>query len=319
MSYTFTEHTGDGRTVTFPFRFAGRDKGYLRATDIVVEQKIGELYEVMQGWALTGTNQITFTVAPVEGIKFRIRRVVAKEYPYAEFDRGVILDMKSLNDSFIHLLEITQELLDGFFPEGYFVKQHINMGGFQIQNLGDGTQPDHAVNKGQLDAVDEKHTEWNERQDVTINGIIASLTSDVAQRTIPWYYTAKGGEHQLLPPYVFRDCMVFINGVFQHQLTGAYTVANNVVTLAEPLLAGDEVYLLIGSRPASPEVGTLTQWQKDVNEGDISIDIGTNFSYIRVYLDGLYQPPSVYSINKHVIRFNEALPACTVSAEFVQA
>nr|DAP74206.1 MAG TPA: tail fiber protein [Caudoviricetes sp.] len=313
MSYTFTEHTAVAGQVTYTFRFAGRDKGYLRASDIIVEKFENSTWVSMEGWQLTNTNQITFAQAPTAGLKFRIRRVVEKDYPYAEFDRGVALDMKSLNGSFIHILEITQEILDGFYPEGYFVKQDVNWGGHKITNLGDGTNPKDAVNKGQLDALDKKHTDWNSQQDLEIAGIKAGLVSNVAHRTLPWYYTAKGGEIEIHPPYEFQDCIIFINGVFQHELAGAFAIRQNTIELAEPLSAGDELYALIGSRFTPPVESDTYSQHHQVEEGTVKLDIRTSFKALDVYLDGLYQGNTSYTTEGSVITFSEPLPACMVS------
>ena len=315
MSYTFTEHTAVAGQVTYTFRFAGRDKGYLRASDIIVEKFENNTWVEIEGWQLTNTNQITFAQAPTAGLKFRIRRVVEKDYPYAEFDRGVALDMKSLNGSFVHILEITQEILDGFYPEGYFVKQDVNWGGHKITNLGDGTNPKDAVNKGQLDAVDKKHTDWNTQQDLEIAGIKKGLTSGVAHRTIPWYMVASGGEQIIRPPYTFDDAMVFINGVFQHELAGAVSVGHDAIALAEPLQAGDELYVLIGSRLTPPTTDDTILFTQQVSKGTQSLDLVTKFKRIDLYLDGLYQPNDTYSKNGSTVTFSEPLPECVVSAK----
>lgn len=319
MSYTFTEHTAAGGQVTYPFSFAGRDKGYLKASDIIVEVLQDKVWTKVTEWKLSGTNQITFDVAPAGGTKFRIRRVVGKEYPYAEFDRGVTLDMKSLNGSFIHILEITQELLDGFYPEGYFIKQNVSWGGNKIINLGDGTEPGDAVNKGQLDAIDKKHTDWNNQQDLAIAGIKAGLTSGVAHRTVPWFTRALGGEQVIRPPYIFDDALVYLNGVLQHELAKAVTVANSTITFAEPLVRGTEIYVLIGSRTAASEPNIITEYNKDLTEGTTKVDLGTSFRHIDVYLDGLFQPMSAYQIKGRTITFSEGVPACRLTVKIITA
>lgn len=320
MSYTFTEHTANGTQVTYPFSFAGRDKGYLRASDVIVQSLQGNTWEeITSGWQLTGTHQITFDVAPVAGLKFRIRRVVQKDNPYAEFDRGVTLDMKSLNGSFIHILEITQELLDGFYPDGYFIKQNVSWGGHKITDLADGTNPQDAVNRGQLDAVDKKHTEWNSKQDIELAGLKAGMTSGVAHRTVPWYTIARGGEVSIKPPYEFQDALVFLDGILQHQIIGAYSISNNTITFAEPLAPGTEVYVLIGSRVATYEPNIQLELNFDLVEGQQSVKVGTPFKYIEVYLDGLLQPKIAYQVDKDIVAFLEGVPDCRMTAKIITA
>lgn len=319
MSYSYTEHTGNGTQVTYPFTFSGRDKGYIKASDVYVEFLInGAWVNQSSGWSLSGTNQITFTTAPANGQKMRIRRIVDKEQPYAEFGRNVALDMNSLNNSFIHLLEISQELLDGFWPEGYFVKQNLNMGGFRITNLGNGVDAGDAVNKGQLDAVDNKHTAWNQQQDQDIESIKASLTTGVANRTIPWYATSTAGQTAFTPPFSFEGALVYINGVFQEQLRGAFTIANNTITFSEGLRAGDVVYALLGSTAAAPVPGYPLEFKVDLAEGQTVITIATPFTRIdEVYLDGLFQPKSAYTITGNTMTFTEPVPACTMIAHLI--
>lgn len=319
MSYTFTEHTANGSQTTFPFSFAGRDKGYLKAADIIVEVKGEDGWSTVSGWTLTGTNQITFNVPPAEGTRLRIRRVVEKEEPYAEFDRGVTLDMKSLNNSFIHLLEISQEILDGFYPEGYFVKQDVSWGGHKITDLADGTEPNDAMNKGQLDAIDKKHTDWNSKQDIEIAGLKAGMTSGIAHRTIPWYMIAQGGEQVIRPPYVFQDALVFLDGVLQHELVGAVSIHNSTITFAEPLVAGTEVYILIGSRIAASEPNLQLELNFDLVEGQQVVKIGSAFKYIEVYLDGLLQPKLAYQVDGDIVTFSEGVPACRMTAKIITA
>lgn len=314
MSYSYTEATGNGTQVTFPFTFAGRDKGYIKASDVYVEMLIsGEWVNQTTGWSLSGTNQITFTTAPTNGQEIRIRRVVDKDQPYAEFSRNVALDMNSLNNSFIHLLEISQELLDGFWPAGYFVKQNLNMGGFRIVNLGDGVDAGDAVNKGQLDAVDTEQTEWNERQDQDIASIKAGLTSGVANRTVPWFTVATEGQTVFTPPFVFEGALVYLRGIFQEELNGAYTITGNTIVFSEGLHAGDTVYALLGSTAAAPVPGFPLEYTAALTEGQTVVTIATSFSRIDdVYLDGLHQPKTAYTVVGNTLTFTEAVPASTL-------
>lgn len=234
MSFTFTEHTANGTQVTFPFSFAGRDKGYIKASDILVEQFTSTGWVTVTNWSLSGTNQVTFLSAPAAGVKLRIRRVVDKDQPYAEFSRGVALDMSSLNNSFIHILEVTQELLDGFYPEGYFIKQDINLGGNKLTNVGDGVNPMDGVNKLQLDAVDKKHTDWNNKQDTQIAALIAGAATGLARAAItPIDVTEGTVTVDLGVDGIFYE--ITLDGLMQP--SSAYTRLGSVITFLEPLPA----------------------------------------------------------------------------------
>ncbi len=74
-----------------------------------------------------------------------------------------------------------------------------------------------------------------------ISGISATITN----RSIPWDYTAKGGETNLNPGRQFNTAQVMINGITQTP-GKAYDVLNNRIVLAEALEEGDEVFALIG-------------------------------------------------------------------------
>ncbi len=315
MGYTFTEHTANGTQVTYPFRFAGRDKGYLRASDVRVDTLQGDTWtKVTSGWQLTGTNQITFDVAPAEGLKIRIRREVPKENPYAEFDRGVTLDMKSLNGSFIHNLEATQELLDGFYPEGYYVKQNVSWGGNKITDLASGTIPNDAVNKGQLDSVDKKHTEWNKTQDEQLYGILHSFISNVSHRSAPWSYSAAGGEDKVKPPFFFKSALVWRDGVYQDEQAGAFEIRDNTIFLAKPLLRkGERVSVILGSRIAAPDKDNVLQLEFPVVAGSTEINLGMKVSAVSVFLNGLLQSLGTYElVGDNKLVFGAPLPDCTV-------
>ncbi|MGL6086417.1 MAG: phage tail fiber protein [Enterobacterales bacterium] len=315
MSFTFTEHRTDGVQTTFPFRFAGKDKGYLRASDVVVYLKVNGVWVETSNWSLSGTNQITFPSAPAASadINLRIRRIVPKVDPYAEFARGVTLDIRSMNYSFIQNLQAVQEIMDGFFPDGFFYKENLNMGFNKIVNLAPGSEPYDAVNYTQLYTVDQKHTLWNQQQDMQIEGLKASLSSGTSHRTIPWLYTATGGESFIQVPYTFNSALVFINGILQFEMAGAVEFVNNGVQLAEDLVKGDEVLVLVGSRIASPEDG-VAEVNIFVPEGGTTINLGVDFSLLTVFLDGLKQPITAYAIEGQTVRFKEPLPECMFSA-----
>ena len=316
MSYSYTERTGDGTTTTFNFNFAGTGKGYLLASDIAVYFLNGNPTPV-SGWSLTGTNQITFLTPPANGQKMYIRRIVPKVNPFAEFDRGPVLDMASLNNSFIHLLEVSQELLDGFYPDGFYFKQNLDMGGHRIVNLGNGVDPQDATTQGQLDLVDQVQTDWNTQQDIQIQGILNSFVTGVSHRSTPWTYLGLGGETTLSPPYVFNSALVWRDGVHQDILAGAFEIVSNQIHLASPPLREDErVTVLIGSYPTPYDPGTWT-WFDDIAiaGGTTSYDAGVALDGIdELFLDGLKQSPSLYSVAGSVITFNTPLPACTLSA-----
>lgn len=314
MSYTYTEQKGDGTARTFPFSFAGEDKGYIRATDIVVETAAtGQDYQQTSGWTLSGTNQITFLVAPTSGLNIRIRRVVDKNKPFAKFDRSVTLDMLSLNNTFVQTLQVIQEIMDGFFPANFFFKGNINLGGHRIVNMSPAVDEMDAVNKGQLDAVIKK----NEAQDAELISLRQYLTAGTSSNNIPWYYDATGGETSLTPPYSFDGCLVFIDGVLRMEQSGEYHVNGSTIVLSEPLPAGVKVLALLGSRIAVPVTGDEKEVSFDVVAGATSVTLPESAGRVEAFLDGLYQPiKDVQVINLKQVQFSEPLPQCTVTVKY---
>ena len=262
MAFTFDEKTTDGVTTVYSFSFAGADTGYISKSDIIVETRASgqDVWELLDSalWTIQGTNQIQLLSAitsPVDGNpNLRIRRVVDKDVPYATFERGAMLDMVSLNKSFIQIVESIQELLDGFYPDGFIMRQDLNMSGHKIINLGDGTASGDAINKGQLDPVIEKNTE----QDARIEAIESAIEIDESVTMMPWYYKAIGGETTLSPPFTFTTAQVYIQGVHQNYLDGAFTVTGSQIVLAEPLQAGMVIFAMLGTPLTCVDMAALT-------------------------------------------------------------
>lgn len=244
MSYSYTDQRGNGVARSFNFGFVGEDKGYIRATDIqVFTSNDGLNYQATSGWSLSGTNQITFLTAPANGLYVRIRRVVDKAKPFSKFDRSVTLDMLSLNNSFIQMLEVVHELMDGFYDDTFFFKQSVSMGGHNLTNLAQATQAGQAV----------RYEEWKNHED-RLTAVENDLTG-VSSRTVPYYYIATGGETRWdVQGRTFNSALVFINGVLQFQSLGAFSITNNGFNFAEPLRKGDEVYALVGSYVTDPDM-----------------------------------------------------------------
>lgn len=281
MSYTYTDHVANGTQVTFPFRFAGRDKAYINVADVNVGFVEAGNWLPATGWTLSGTNQVTFLTPPPAGKQLRIRRIVDKNNPYAFFERGSILDMKALNNSFIQNLQVSQEILDGFLPEGFYFKTDLDMGGHKIVNLQKGTESGDAVNYDQYKDLEDRVFE------------IESDMTGLSHRTIPMYYIATGGESRWeIGHWTFDAALVFINGVFQNQNLGAFTITNNGFNFAEPLTKGDEVYALVGSRIAAPSNNVTIE---DLQDSDKAWRlIGRKYPYVT---DGTFMSKVVHDVD----------------------
>lgn len=120
MAYSYVQYTGDGSTTAFTFSFTGQDQGYLRDSDIEVT-----VDEVSASFTFLSSNSIELDTAPANGSTIIIRRVMPKSETYADFQRGNNFGQEVLNNSFLQLLYIVHELLDGWFPGGFTVREAV--------------------------------------------------------------------------------------------------------------------------------------------------------------------------------------------------
>src|SRR5690554_17137 len=121
MSFTYVTRTGDGNKRSFTFSFVGQDEGYIRQDDILVTVD-GE----QSPFTLISPNSIELESAPPSGSEVIIRRVMPKDVPFADFSRGNNFGQDILNNSFLQLLYVVHELLDGWFPEGFTVREAVD-------------------------------------------------------------------------------------------------------------------------------------------------------------------------------------------------
>lgn len=260
MNYTFDTHVGDGTTTAFTFGFAGPDEGYIELRrDLRVSVNA---VEVAFTTSFADPNKVFINPAPVMGASILIRRVMPRETTYSDFKGGNAFTPANLNYTALQQLYLTQELLDGFYDADFYFKQTMNMGGHRIVNMSAGIDPMDAVNKGQLAAVDDKHTTWNEAQDEEIASLKQGLVDNVSLRTVPWLHRAAGGESEIAPPFKFVSAWVYRNGVMQYQLDGAFSVINNKVVFpaGSYLRQGELVLICMGAALAEPDdKPTLTE------------------------------------------------------------
>lgn len=120
MAYSYVQYTGDGSTTAFTFSFTGQDQGYLRDSDIEVT-----VDEVSASFTFLSSNSIELDTAPANGSTIIIRRVMPKSETYADFQRGNNFGQEVLNNSFLQLLYVVHELLDGWFPGGFTVREAV--------------------------------------------------------------------------------------------------------------------------------------------------------------------------------------------------
>jgi len=164
---------------------------------------------------------------------------------YSDFSRGNKFGPKNMNNSFQQGLYLTQEILDGYLPEGSTQKQDLNFGGGHAPtNLRAPVVPSDATNKEYVDARD---TEQRDRLTSLETAHIVSSANDMISYT---YHggSALGGEltFSVGIPFVSVN-RLYINGVHQtYGLAWDYDNSLQIVELAEELDTGDEVVVELG-------------------------------------------------------------------------
>lgn len=240
MSYTYDTKIGDGTTKSFTFSLAGQDNGYISVNNIHV---FVAGVEVAFSIISSSPNVVNLQTAPPVGAEVLIRRIMPKDVPYSDFSRGNPFSQDALNNTNLQQLYLLQEIFDGYLPSGFFFRVNIDMRGMRIVNLGDGIDAGDAVNKKQLDVEHDKNIQQDSRLVILEDAIrTATYVNYVSQ-----LYVATGGEYSINTTNSLHAAALYIRGIFQHKAAGAYMQSGGVITFPEPLLAGDEVYIILGS------------------------------------------------------------------------
>lgn len=252
MSYTYTINVGDGVQKDFAFSFAGQDTGYLAPSNIAVfvGGNLSSSYKVKP----SAPNTVTFDVAPPLGAEVLIRRIMPKQVPYADFSRGNPFNQDTLNNTNLQMLYLIQEIYDGYLPAGFYFRVDIDMRGRKLINIGDGVADGDSVNMGQFN----KEVVRNNAQDGRLTALEDNLEAGSIVNYFAQVYTAVGGELSVNTTSNLLCVGLYIDGLFQHKIAGAYSQVGGVITFPEPLLAGCEVYMLLGtSLPSDSLYATL--------------------------------------------------------------
>ncbi len=159
MATTQDTYTGDNSTTTYNITF-----DWLVTTDIKVSLD-GVDQTLTDDYTLESNNtQVEFVTAPGQDVAIRIYRDTDSDELSATFFAGSSLRAADLNNNFKQTLYSVQEVVSRFIDRTNAVFENIiDMGGFRITNMADGTADSDAVTKSQLDAAqtynDEQLTE----------------------------------------------------------------------------------------------------------------------------------------------------------------
>lgn len=193
------------------------------------------------GYTWTSSTNIRLNTALTADTTVLLIRKTEREYLYIEFASGspfIEVNVDSQNTQFLHL---AQELVEGRAIPGFY--GDISMNGYRITNLGDGTTPGDAVNKGQLDEVDARL----DSRITTNSHRITQLEQTwlVPSSSYPWFTNTTAETDVLTPGFTFTKAAVYINGVCQTP-GYSYEVVDNTIMLADPVPAGTHIMARLG-------------------------------------------------------------------------
>ncbi|ALA46459.1 tail fibers protein [Dickeya phage BF25/12] len=197
-------------------------------------------------WQWDGDTTINLlTNTPVtDGEYITVRRNTNIDRAFNIYDGGAAFSRDTLDENFRQMIYLAQEFTEGNGLTGLFFP--LDMHGFKITNLGDGTDPKDAVNKGQLDVVDQRVTNLEE----------SFVTNTVSY---PWYELTTVVKDTFSPPFVFDKAAVFLNGICQ-TLGYSYVVVSNQILLADPVPVGTMFFARLGEDVGlDPDYATADQ------------------------------------------------------------
>lgn len=168
-------------------------------------------------------------------------RRTGKEYLFILFASGAPFISENLDTQNTQFLHLAQEMVEGRSIDGFY--GDISMNGFKITNLGDGTEPGDAINKGQLDTYDA-------RLGARINANGHRITQLEQTWLVPsssysWFTNTTEETDVLTPGFTFTKAAVYINGVCQTP-GYSYEIVDNTIMLADPVPAGTHIMARLG-------------------------------------------------------------------------
>ena len=167
-------YTADGNTTKYSIDFE-----YLKESDVKVSLDGAET----TAFTLANATTVNLNSIPNAGVTVRVFRTTDNEELESRFFAGSAIRAADLNKNFEQTLFSVQEVLARFIDRTQAIFQNnVDLGGFKIVNLGDGTDANDAVNKSQLDATQNA----NDQARCAASNIAGKEQS---YESIPWFWS----------------------------------------------------------------------------------------------------------------------------------
>ena len=133
---------------------------------------------------------------------------------------------------------------------------------------------------------------------------------------IQWSYTATGGETTITPPYLFNTAAISIDGRVQTPIK-SYSIYNNTIILTEQLYIGETVVVTLTPTKIMQHAlqqsttGSIKFLEMQVTTPTNVFSLSEPITEALVFINGVNQQTTSYTISGNTLSFLEALPSGT--------
>ena len=153
MSFSINTVTSDGVETQFPVSFTNGIYDRNNVKVYVQDDVDGTGTPLERSFTWINDGIIELDVAAPAGKTVTLKRVMNKNEPDVNYVNGAILDESNLNQSLDQLLAIQHEILDGSGIAAF--NQDVDMNGYRLTNVGQGTQDNDVGTVGQIKDFEE--------------------------------------------------------------------------------------------------------------------------------------------------------------------
>lgn len=212
------------------------------------------------------------------------------------------------------------------------MQQDLDMNSNEILNVNDPTSNGSVANKKYVDDrdavlqanIDDEaatrasediryNTLANEYANTAVNNALSSLKQELVEgdvKTVRYSVIASEGQTAFTVPFGgFKVAEVYINGVHQNNLEGAYTTNGSTFSFTEPLTQGDVLFFVLGIGYELENASNVTYEVLTATEGQSSFTLSSTpmAEEILVFVNGIKQVQNSYGINLDAIEFSTSL------------